>query len=361
MTNLFAERMELVRNALPEWQVDGLLVTNLINCAWLSGFRGSAASLLITADTTKIATDSRYWEQAVIQAPDYELFQHMRRPQDTAEFILSANVRTLGIEANHVTILQADELETIDEITWRRLNQPLEPMRRIKSEEEIVSVRAAAAITDSAMAQMPSLVRPGISERELAWLLEQQMREAGASGMAFPPIVAFGSNSARPHHLPGNRELQIGEILLVDMGAKLDGYNSDLTRTFFFGEPANNLYREIFDIVLAAQTKAISDIKSGINTQEAHLLAERVISDAGYGEEFSHGLGHGVGLEIHEDPFLSAIRPPQSLGKNMVITIEPGIYLPGWGGVRIEDLVVIDEEGTNSLSKAPKDTMLAVP
>lgn len=361
MTNLFAERIELLRNTLPEWQVDGLLVTNLINCTWLSGFRGTAATLLITADTTKLATDSRYWEQAAVQAPDYELFEHMRRPQDTAEFIRSAGVNTLGIEANHVTILQADELETIEGITWQRLDQPLEPLRRAKSEEEIASIRAAAAITDSAMAQLPNLVRPGISERELAWLLERQMREAGASGMAFPPIVAFGSHSSRPHHSPGDRELQIGEILLVDIGAKLDGYNSDLTRTFCFGEPANNLFQEIFDIVLAAQTRALTDIRSGINTQEAHLLAEGVISDAGYGAEFSHGLGHGLGLEIHEAPFLSPTRPPQDIGNNMVITIEPGIYLPGWGGVRIEDLVVVGEEGTHSLSKATKDTILAVP
>lgn len=360
MTNQSAERLDRVRSAFLEWQVDGLLVTNLINCAWLSGFTGTAASLLITDNVAKLATDSRYWEQAAQQAPDYDLFKYKRQPQDTAKFIQSAGVRTIGIESNHVTIQQAEELETIEGINWRHLIQPLEPLRREKSEEEIASIRAAAAITDSAMAQLPNLVRPGISERELAWLLERQMREAGASSMAFPPIVAFGPNSARPHHSPGDRRLQLGKIVLVDMGAKLNGYNSDLTRTFFFDEPPDDLFTDIFSTVLTAQTEAIAGIRSGINTQEAHSLAEHVISNAGYAEKFGHGLGHGVGLEIHEDPFLSATRPPQILSHNEVITIEPGIYLSGWGGVRIEDLIVLGEEGTYSLSKAAKEPILTV-
>ena len=255
---------------------------------------------------------------------------------------------------------RAQELELIEAINWQPLNRPIEPLRRCKSEEEIEAIRAAAAITDSAMEQLPHLVKPGISEREFAWQLERFMRDQGASGMAFTPIVAFGANSARPHHAPGDRELRTGDIILVDMGARRGGYNSDLTRTYFFGEAPDELFRSIFDIVLAAQTEALANIKPGIDSQEAHSLAAHVIAGAGYGEEFSHGLGHGLGLEIHEDPFLSPLRSPQTLVEKMVITIEPGIYLPGWGGVRIEDLAVVTRNGTECLSHSPKEmTLLA--
>ncbi len=350
----YAERIELVRGALSDWQIDGLQVSNILNCRWLSGFTGSAASLLITADHAILATDSRYWEQAADQAPDYELFKHLRRPQDTALFINSVGVKTIGIEANQVTLQQADDLNKIDGIVWRPLDHPLEPLRKKKTEEEIAITRAAAAITDSAMARMAQFVAPGISERELAWKLERQMREDGAEAMAFPPIVAFGPNSARPHHAPGERQLQIGEILLVDMGARLDGYHSDMTRTFFYGDSPDGRFDEIYSAVLAAQTNALAGIQASTTTREAHEIAAAAIAEAGFGDYFGHGLGHGVGLEIHEAPFMSATRPPQPLGRGSLITVEPGIYLPGYGGVRIEDLALVTNEGTVVLSTSPK-------
>jgi Xaa-Pro aminopeptidase len=234
-------------------------------------------------------------------------------------------------------------------------------MRMVKTEGEIEAIRAAAAITDAAMIRLPGLVSSGMTEAELAWRLERQMRELGASGMAFEPIVAFGPNSARPHHCPGDRTLREGDVVLVDMGARLNGYHSDMTRTFFFGDKADGLFLEVFGVVLAAQTAALEKIKGGINTVEAHLAAADVIEEAGYGENFGHGLGHGLGLEIHEMPMLSAIRAPQTVGYNAVITIEPGIYLPGWGGVRIEDVAQVTPDGTITLSQAPKETTLKIP
>lgn len=350
----YIERIEMVRSALSEWQIDGLLVSNVLNCRWLSGFTGSAGSLLITADKAVLATDSRYWEQAADQAPDYELFKHLRRPQDTAVFINSVGANRIGIEANQVTVQQAADLNQIEGITWQNLDYPLEPLRKRKTDEEIAVTRAAAAITDSAMAQIPLFVTPGISERELAWMLERQMRDEGAEGMAFAPIVAFGANSARPHHSPGERRLQVGEIVLVDMGARLDGYHSDLTRTFFFGDPPDGRFEEIYNAVLAAQTNALAGIRAATTTQEAHKIAADTIAAAGFGDYFGHGLGHGVGLEIHEAPFMSATRPPQPLGGSSLITVEPGIYLPGYGGVRIEDLALVTDEGTVVLSMSPK-------
>lgn len=361
MTSIFSKRTHQVRDTLSEWQVDGLLVTNATNCRWLSGFTGSFSALLITADRAVLATDSRYWLQAADQAPDFELFQTRRTNQDMARFITSAGVENLGFEANCVTFLQAQQLQAIEGVSWRPLNQVLEPMRMVKTADEIATIQEAAIITDAAMARVPAFITPGITEAELAWRLEQQMRELGASGMAFPPIIAFGPNSALPHHAPGDRELHEGEIVLVDMGAKLNGYHSDLTRTYYYGKSADAQFLEIFDIVLAAQTAALEQIKPGVNTVGGHLAAAEVITDAGYGDFFGHGLGHGLGLEIHEMPFLSAIRDPQTIEKDCTITIEPGIYMPGWGGVRIEDLVQVTSNGTKTISRSPKTSPLITP
>jgi Xaa-Pro aminopeptidase len=234
------------------------------------------------------------------------------------------------------------------------LDQSVEPLRQIKSASEIEAIRAAAAITDQAMALVPQLVHPGINERELAWELEKTMRENGADAMAFPLIVAFGPNSALPHHQPSDRKLRVGEIVLVDMGAEFNGYKSDLTRTFFFGSAADEQFITVYDLVHSALLTAANNIGPEISSKEAHGLAMDVISDGGHREHFGHGLGHGVGLDIHEEPFLSATRPAQKISAGMVITIEPGIYLPGWGGVRIEDLVLVTETGVEAISKCPK-------
>jgi Xaa-Pro aminopeptidase len=361
MTSIFSKRTMQVRDALAEWQVDGLLVTNATNCRWLSGFTGSFCALLITSDKAVLATDSRYWLQAADQAPDFELFQARRTTQDMARLILSAGVPTIGFEANRVTFLQAQELQAIEGISWKPLNKVLEAMRMVKTADEIGTIQEAAVITDAAMARVPAFITPGITEAELAWRLEQHMRELGASGMAFPPIIAFGPNSALPHHAPGERELREDEVILVDMGAKFNGYHSDLTRTYYYGKTADPQFLEIFDIVLAAQTAALDQIKAGINTVVGHLAAADVINDAGYGDYFGHGLGHGLGLEIHEIPYLSAIRDPQTIKKDCTITIEPGIYLPDWGGIRIEDLVQVTQNGTKPISRSPKTSPLITP
>jgi Xaa-Pro aminopeptidase len=361
MSSIFSKRLEQVRNKFSAWQVDGLLVSNLTNCRWLSGFSGSAGTLLITVDKAILAADSRYWEQAADQAPDFELFCSNRTAQDVVRFITSAAVNSIGFEANFVTVQQAHELQAIEGISWQPLIQAIEPLRMVKTADELAIIEAAAAITDAAMAQLPQFLTPGMKESELAWRLEKYMREHGASGMAFPPIVAFGPNSARPHHTPGDNQLHMGDIVLVDMGAKLNGYCSDLTRTFYYGKKSDPKFLEIFDIVLAANTAAVEMIEAGVNSRDAHMTAYTIIQDAGYGEYFGHGLGHGLGLDIHEMPFLSLTRKPQVLENNCALTIEPGIYMPGWGGVRIEDLVQVTENGTKMLSHAIKKPALITP
>jgi len=359
VSEVHKQRIEALRRNLELWQVNGLLVTNVVNCTWLSGFRGSSASLLITADRAVLATDSRYWEQAADQAPDFELFRHNRTLAETAELLRAAAVGTVGTEANHITVQQARELESIPGVSWRHLDQPVDPLRMVKTAQEIDAIRAAAAITDAAMAQLPSLIYTGIRERELAWHVERTMRDFGADGMAFSPIIAFGPNGALPHHAPGDRPLQAGDILLVDMGARLDGFNSDLTRTYLYARDMDKRFDNIFSTVLEAQESAVSGIRPGADSRQVHLLAAQAIADAGYGGAFNHGLGHGLGLEIHEEPFLSARRKRQELVAGMVITIEPGIYLPGWGGVRIEDLILVTENGAEYLSHSPKPRLIA--
>lgn len=347
-------RLKIIRERFSTWGVDAILISSSTNRRWLSGFSGSSGRLLITRQQAILATDSRYWEQARAEAPGCELYKDQRQHEDTITLIRSVNGERIGLEANQVTLSDAAKLESIAGVTWVPLDQPVEPLRRIKSASEIEAIRAAAAITDQAMALVPQLVHPGINERELAWELEKTMRENGADAMAFPLIVAFGPNSALPHHQPSDRRLRDGEIVLVDMGAELSGYKSDLTRTFFAGKEADEQFLTVYNLVHSALRTAADNIQPEISSKEAYDLAMDVISDGGHREHFSHGLGHGVGLDIHEDPFLSATRPAQKISAGMVITIEPGIYLPGWGGVRIEDLVLVTESGTETISKCPK-------
>jgi len=349
----FPARIDALRSRFSAWEIDALLVTSPTNRLWLSGFAGSAGSLLITGSHAILSTDSRYWEQAALQAPDFELFQDGRRPADLESFIQRAGSARIGVEANHMTLADGETLFALKGPSWKLLADAVEPLRAIKDPGELEKMQAAASITDSAMAQVPALVQTGISESELAWALEKHMREAGAEKLAFETIVAFGPHSARPHHRPGDRRLSPNEIVLVDMGAARYGYCSDMTRTFFFGTP-DERFQTIFGAVLAAEQAAIEQLRPGYDSQAGHALAADVIAATGYGEYFGHGLGHGVGLDIHEAPFLSPTRTAVTLERGMTITIEPGIYLPGWGGVRIEDLGVLEHDGLRCISTSPK-------
>jgi Xaa-Pro aminopeptidase len=350
-------RLQALRDQFPAWGIDAMLITSASNRRWLSGFSGSAGSLLVTPTEAILSTDSRYWEQAAAQAPDFELFKDGRRPADLPAFIGRAGDVTIGLEANQLTLAAAEKLHEIDGPAWKPLAETVEILRQIKDADEIERIRAAAAITDSAMAQVPALLRPGLTERALAWALEQHMRENGADGLAFDTIVAFGPHAARPHHHPGERALSANEIVLVDMGAALDGYCSDMTRTFFYGAP-DDKFMTVYNTVLAAEEAALAAVRPGLDSQAAHAVAADVIAAAGYGDYFGHGLGHGVGLDIHEAPGLSPIRTAVPLAAGMTVTIEPGIYLPGWGGVRVEDLGVITAEGVETLSHAPKEPVV---
>lgn len=355
---LIQQRLTAIRNRFGDWEVDGLLISSEHNRRWLSGFTGSNGQLLITKDKALLATDFRYWEQAAAESPSFELFKHRRTDEDNAAFFAAAGVTVVGIEAQHTTLADQAKLDKIEDVVWDPLLETAESLRKIKSPQEIEIIRAAAAITDQAMSQVNAIAHPGMTERALAWKLEMLMREAGADGMAFDVIVASGPNAALPHHHPGSRQLQLGDTLIVDMGARLDGYHSDMTRTFYLGSEPDEPFWSVYHLVQEAQTAVLDHIKPGMNGKTVDALARDLIAAAGHSDHFGHGLGHGLGLFIHEDPFLSPRTEKEILAPGIAITIEPGIYLPGWGGVRIEDLILITENGFDYLSHCPKEPVI---
>jgi Xaa-Pro aminopeptidase len=359
MTTIYQERIEMVRQLLGEWELDGLLIGSPANRRWLSGFTGSAGDLLITADNAWLATDFRYWEQAERQSPDFALYRLIRDKKRTVVKLLAeSGASGVGLEGSHTTLKTFAELEKVERVSWRPLDETVEPLRFIKTEAELATIRAAAAITDKAMAAVPRLAKPGISEKALAWELEKLMRENGADAIAFPVIVASGPNAALAHHRPGERPLQIGDSIVVDMGAAVNGYMSDMTRTFHLGGEPDDKFWEIYNLTLKAQETALAGIKAGLTGKACDALAREVIAAEGYGEAFGHSLGHGLGLEVHEGPGFNS-QNDKEIPAGAVVTVEPGIYLSGWGGVRIEDLVVVTEDGVERLSHCPKEPVIA--
>jgi Xaa-Pro aminopeptidase len=352
-------RLAKLRNALAEGGLDAILVNQPENRRYLSGFTGSAGWLVITASRAILVTDFRYYEQVGREAPEFELARIEARFVDLLPSLLSdLGVKRLGFESQHVTV---DELSTwhqaVEGVEWQALKGTVEAIRAVKDEDEVDALQRSARLTDAAFDHLLGVIRPGMTELQAAWQIESFMRVHGASKVAFDLIVGSGPNGALPHALAGDRVIQEGDPIVIDIGCVLDGYCSDMTRTICLGRPTDK-YLHVWDIVLKAQAAAEAGIRAGITGVEADALARTVIEDAGYGPYFGHGLGHGVGLAVHEDPRASKLSP-DTLRASMALTVEPGIYLPGEFGVRIEDLVIIREEGVDILSRTPKIPELA--
>lgn len=367
-------RTARLQAALAEREVDGLLVSQPENRAYLSGFTGSSGWLLIVADregqasgVPMIATDSRYFEQARLECPDYELVQ----ARDELVAVLPGMVARasavgarsfrLAFEADHATFADVERwsaaLPGVQLVPTQGLVMGL---RKVKDPSEIAAVRAAVALADAALAAALAQIRPGMRERDVAWLIESHMRTHGAEGASFETIVACGPNGARPHARAGDDLLVAGEPIVIDMGARLNRYCSDLTRTVCIGPPNDpERFSAIYETVLQAQSAAEAALRPGLAGRDADAVARGHIAEAGYADYFGHGLGHGVGLEIHEGPRLGRTSD-DVLAPGNVVTVEPGIYLPGWGGVRIEDIVLITETGAEILTRAPKTPILPV-
>lgn len=352
-------RLTKLRNTLPEQELDAILISQPENRRYLSGFSGSAGWLIVSAERAVLATDFRYYEQVQLEAPDFELAKIGNKFPDLLPGLLSeAGVRRLGFESQDVTV---DQLYTwsqaTDGVEWVPLKDTVEKLRAVKDEDEIEALRNAVALTDEAFAHLLGAIRPGMTEREAAWEIEAYMRSHGASNVAFDLIVASGPNGARPHARPGDRPIQPGEPIVIDIGCVLNGYCSDMTRTICLGRP-NSRYLEVWETVRRALEAAESAICAGMSGVEADALARDLIGEAGYGDYFGHGLGHGVGLAVHEGPYASRLSE-DVLEANTSLTVEPGIYLPGEFGVRLEDLVIIQPEGVEVLTGTPKEPVVA--
>ncbi len=352
------KRIEKLRQALEVKEIDGIFISQPQNRYYLSGFNGSAGYLLITGENTIIATDFRYIEQVKVQAPDYQIFQITGNISDWFPRLSAGlDLKRLGFEAEDITFAMYRQLT--EALSKGKASLQLVPvdglvtsLRAVKEPEEIELIEKAVEITDMAYDYIERIIHAGITEKEVAWELEKFQREQGSQTLPFDIILASGSNSALPHAKPTERKINNGEPLVIDMGAKFEGYCSDLTRTICIGEP-DKTFKKIYDTVLGAQLTAITLIKEGMNGQEADGFARTVIAEAGYADYFGHSLGHGVGLAEHEQPRLGP-NSNELLTSGMVFSVEPGIYLPGWGGVRIEDLVMIENGQIRVLSQSRK-------
>lgn len=352
-----SSRLQSLHQKLKEAKLDAILISQPENRRYISGFTGSAGLLAISHHAALLATDFRYIEQAAREAPDFEV---IRIEGEIAHWFPDVASRLkekrVGFEAANITFAESQKLtEAAAEIGGLTLSPTIdlvESLRAIKDEEELLRIADAVALADAAFASVAPHIAPGMTEKEAAWELEKQMRERGGEAVSFDIIVASGPNAAMPHARPTERRLQSGEPILIDMGARLEGYGSDLSRTLCLGKP-DETFARIYDTVLGAQLTALATISAGMSGEQADALARTVIEQAGHGHAFGHGLGHGIGLAVHERPRLGK-GSVDILAEGMVFTVEPGIYLPGWGGIRIEDVVVLEKEGVRPLTKAPK-------
>jgi Xaa-Pro aminopeptidase len=343
---------------LEELDIQAMLVTRLVNVSYLTGFSGSNAQLLLSHDDARFFTDFRYDTQARHEVPDVERTVYTTSFFD--HFALGCadlGVKRVGFEAAGVTYQFFRDLgERTPDVELVPMEPEIERLRWVKDDDEIALIRRAQAVTDEAFEKVIGKLVEGMTERQLAIELEFAMRQAGGDGLAFETIAAFGESAAEPHHNPTDRELRKGDVVKLDFGARVDGYHSDMTRTVAFGEPDPKI-REIYEIVAAAQQAGIDFVRGGIDGQDADAASRKVIEDAGYGEQFGHSLGHGVGLEIHEGPSLRRTTS-EIVPEGAVVTVEPGIYLPGVGGVRIEDMVEVTADGCVPMPSTTKDLLV---
>ncbi len=356
-------RLAALRDRLPP-EYDALLVAGPENRRYLSGFTArddslteSCGLLLFTREKAFLLTDFRYQEWARQEAPDLEVLVYTQSLGATLAGVLQdQEVRSLGFEATYLSYRQYQRLnqavgETGLQVDWQPLEGTVEGLRQTKTPAEVAAMRRALALTEEVLGEVVQDLTPGKTEAQVAWEIERRLREKGAEGLAFPPIVAGGPNSARPHHQPGDYRLQTGEPIIIDLGARVAGYCADLTRTFILGA-ADEQFRKIYHLVRQAQERAEKELRAGMDSQAADALGREVIAAAGYGEAFGHSLGHGLGLAVHEAPSLSPHKDrATTLRAGNVFTVEPGIYLTGWGGVRLEDMVLLHEDRAEVLTK----------
>ncbi|MCD6309990.1 MAG: aminopeptidase P family protein, partial [Candidatus Eremiobacteraeota bacterium] len=339
------ERIKKLRKLMSENDIEAFLVTGIDNRRYLSGFSGSRGWLLILKKRKAfLLTDGRYWEQAEKESPDFDLVKISTGIKDSIFMSLSDLLSrqkfrgTLGFEGEHITFASYRKLRKY--VRGHKLTETsgiVEKLRAVKDSEEINLVRKSVSLNDRVFRKILKELKPGITEKEISAKIHYYIESSGGESPSFPSIVAFGPSSAMPHYTPGTRKLKKNDIILIDMGSVFHGYCSDMTRTILFGDVPEKA-RKIYRIVEKAQKMAISAIRPGVKCSEIDRIARKIIEDAGYGEYFSHNLGHSIGMAVHEPPSFSP-GDHTILKAGMLLTVEPGIYLTGFGGVRIEDLI----------------------
>ena len=356
------KRIEQLREYMKKEKLDAVLIGSEANRKYLSGFTGSNAMLYISFNKMVLVTDFRYLEQVAKEAPDFTCIDQGQKGllATTVAIAKEEGVKRIGFEAQHVTYSSYLELSQHSAFEWIPTTKSVENLRQIKDEEELEKLRKAEAIGDMAFKEVIPFIearwKEGLTENEVTLQLEQSMRRHGASGLSFASIVAAGAKSSLPHAHPGEEKLQAGDFVVMDFGCIYEGYCSDMTRTIVIGE-ASEKHLKIYETVLRAQKAALDGIRVGMKGCEVDAIARNIIKEAGYGDYFGHGLGHSVGIEIHENPRFSVLDQTE-IKPGMVMTVEPGIYLPGFGGVRIEDMIVVTESGIENFTHSPKDLII---
>ena len=366
-----SERRDALRRTAADAGLDAVLVTNLLNVRYLTGFTGSNGALLLRTDPSPahpdvFGTDGRYTTQAGTQVPDVELLIDRATVPALAREAVRRRAGRIGYESHDLTVDGLAQLEQVlvDAVAGgsvpelASVRRAVEAQRAIKDEDEIESLRRACAVADQALAELAAegALRPGRTELQVGRELDARMLTLGAESPSFETIVAAGANSAIPHHRPDATELRDGDFLKLDFGATVDGYHSDMTRTVVLGEPAD-WQREIYQLVAASQAAGRAALAVGVDVVAVDKASRQVIADAGYGDSFTHGLGHGVGLEIHEAPSIGPLGSG-TLAAGMAVTVEPGVYLPGRGGVRIEDTLIVTDGDPELLTLTSKELLV---
>ena len=352
----YSKRINDLRKSLSETNIDTIFISSKDNIRYYSGFTGTFAFLLINDNKSIIITDSRYTLRAQEESPDYEIYQLKSGDNWLVNSTKQIGAKLIGFEGNEMSVNMLNQLKQRSEgkLDWKDFSNEITKERVIKSELEVKIIEETISISDNAFNSVSKKISEGMTEKEIAWEIEKKMRDLGAESLSFDTIVASGLNGSKPHHSPTDKKVKLNEAITIDMGAKYKGYCSDLTRTIFIGTP-DDKFKKIYNVVLRSQLIAMETAREEMTGEEIDKISRDVISKENFGEYFGHSLGHGVGLEIHENPGVG----PNSKNKimaGMIYTIEPGIYIDGWGGIRIEDMVLMTDNGNKLLSHAEKES-----
>lgn len=347
------KRIHRLRSTFSEVKIDGVIITDMKNIRYLCGFSGSDGVLIVGEREGMFLTDGRYITQASSEVDTFPVREYKDKIGGISEIVSEFGFRRVGVESHHMTIALFESLKNaLSESGLIGIKKDLTRLRMVKDDDELISIRKAIEISERALEETIPMISPGVREDEIAARLEFEMKKRGSGPLPFPIIVASGDHGAIVHAMPGPRKIGSGELVIIDFGAEYGGYTSDQTMTFMVGKGGKK-ERKVFDVVRGALEEGISRLKTKVSARDVDSAVRRFIEKEGYGDFFKHSTGHGVGLDVHEPPYLNSLSEDVFM-PGMVITIEPGIYIPDWGGVRLEDMVLITDSGAEVLTTMPK-------